>query len=390
MLQERGDKRVKLLRHDLLKNMVQPRDEQDDLLILLVGAELLLSQHARQPLPVGKQLFGRFVKVAGKLRERLHLAVLREVKADRLGRLFHRLGLRVAAHAGHGQTHVHRRPLAGEEQARFQNKLTVGNRNDVRRDIGRHVARLCLDDRQRRDAAAALFIAQVCRALKQAGVQIEHVAGVGLAAGRTLQQQAHRAVGDGVLGKIVVDDQHVLARVGGAAQTKAMKKAVGTLRLDLAQYREMEVFTQFSSDLDEDTKNQLAYGQSLMYILRQGRCSPLSQAQQIVTLVILFVIGVGCVFGYLSYYYKTTSLSAKYSAEERYAKNTQMTQVLADTENVDPENTVTIVESAYKKFLSSETTYTVAVYTLEEDMLEGYDKDLETIRGLSKSKARDV
>ena len=76
-----------------------------------------------------------------------------------------------------------------------------------------------------------------------------------------------------------------VSRVGGAAQTKAMKKAVGTLRLDLAQYREMEVFTQFSSDLDEETKSQLAYGQSLMYILRQGRSAPLSQVQQIVTLV---------------------------------------------------------------------------------------------------------
>ena len=76
-----------------------------------------------------------------------------------------------------------------------------------------------------------------------------------------------------------------VSRVGGNAQIKAMKKAVGTLRLDLAQYREMEVFTQFSSDLDEETKSQLAYGQSLMYILRQGRSAPLSQAQQIVTLV---------------------------------------------------------------------------------------------------------
>ena len=47
----------------------------------------------------------------------------------------------------------------------------------------------------------------------------------------------------------------------------------------------MEVFTQFSSDLDEETKSQLAYGQSLMYILRQGRSAPLSQGQQIVTLV---------------------------------------------------------------------------------------------------------
>ena len=76
-----------------------------------------------------------------------------------------------------------------------------------------------------------------------------------------------------------------VSRVGGDAQTKAMKKAAGALRLDLAQFREMEVFTQFSSDLDEETKSQLAYGQSLMYILRQGRSAPLSQGQQIVTLV---------------------------------------------------------------------------------------------------------
>ena len=55
-----------------------------------------------------------------------------------------------------------------------------------------------------------------------------------------------------------------VSRVGGDAQTKAMKKAAGGIRLDLAQYREMEVFTQFSSDLDETTKRQLTYGQSLM------------------------------------------------------------------------------------------------------------------------------
>ena len=53
-----------------------------------------------------------------------------------------------------------------------------------------------------------------------------------------------------------------VSRVGGDAQTKAMKKAAGGIRLDLAQYREMEVFTQFSSDLDETTKRQLTYGQS--------------------------------------------------------------------------------------------------------------------------------
>ena len=55
-----------------------------------------------------------------------------------------------------------------------------------------------------------------------------------------------------------------VSRVGGAAQTKAMKKACGSIRIDLAQYREMEVFTQFSSDLDDATKAQLAHGRAIM------------------------------------------------------------------------------------------------------------------------------
>ena len=59
-----------------------------------------------------------------------------------------------------------------------------------------------------------------------------------------------------------------VSRVGGAAQTKAMKKAAGTIRIDLAQYREMEVFTQFSSDLDDTTKEQLQYGKGLMELLK--------------------------------------------------------------------------------------------------------------------------
>lgn len=76
-----------------------------------------------------------------------------------------------------------------------------------------------------------------------------------------------------------------VSRVGGAAQTKAMKKASGGLRLGLAQYREMEVFTQFASDLDDATKRQLSYGQGLMRILRQPTNSPFSQHEQVITLV---------------------------------------------------------------------------------------------------------
>ncbi|MEE1002277.1 MAG: F0F1 ATP synthase subunit alpha [Acutalibacteraceae bacterium] len=77
-----------------------------------------------------------------------------------------------------------------------------------------------------------------------------------------------------------------VSRVGGAAQTKAMKKAAGSLRIDLAQYREIEAFSQFSSDLDDDTKEQLTYGKGLMEILKQPLCSPLALWEQVVSLVV--------------------------------------------------------------------------------------------------------
>ena len=77
-----------------------------------------------------------------------------------------------------------------------------------------------------------------------------------------------------------------VSRVGGAAQTKAMKKATGSLRIDLAQYREMQVFTQFSSDLDEATKNQLAQGAVLMELLKQPQGSPLSMSDQVISLLV--------------------------------------------------------------------------------------------------------
>lgn len=76
-----------------------------------------------------------------------------------------------------------------------------------------------------------------------------------------------------------------VSRVGGAAQTKAMKRACGTIRIDLAQYREMEVFAQFGSDLDETTRAQLAHGKSLMEILKQPLCHPLTLAEQVVLLI---------------------------------------------------------------------------------------------------------
>ena len=76
-----------------------------------------------------------------------------------------------------------------------------------------------------------------------------------------------------------------VSRVGGAAQTKAVKSVAGSLKLDLAQFRELASFAQFSSDLDEDTKARIERGQRLTELLKQKQYSPLSVAEQVISLL---------------------------------------------------------------------------------------------------------
>jgi F-type H+/Na+-transporting ATPase subunit alpha len=75
-----------------------------------------------------------------------------------------------------------------------------------------------------------------------------------------------------------------VSRVGGSAQTKAMKKIAGSLRLDLAQFRSLEAFAQFGSDLDEGTRKQLNRGQRLVELLKQPQYQPLTVERQVVLL----------------------------------------------------------------------------------------------------------
>jgi F-type H+-transporting ATPase subunit alpha len=77
-----------------------------------------------------------------------------------------------------------------------------------------------------------------------------------------------------------------VSRVGGAAQTKAMKTASGSLRIDLARYREMKEFTQFSSDLDESTEKLLSHGAVLMELLKQPQNHPVSQVDEVLMLIL--------------------------------------------------------------------------------------------------------
>ena len=145
-----------------------------------------------------------------ELGERGQLAVLGQVELERAGDLLHGLGLRRRAHARHRDAHVERGPLAGVEEVRLEVDLAVGDGDDVGRDVGRDVVGLRLDDRQRRQRAAAVLLVEPRGALEQAAVEVEDVARVRLAAGRAAQQQRHLAVRPGVLGQVVVDAQRVL------------------------------------------------------------------------------------------------------------------------------------------------------------------------------------
>ena len=100
---------------------------------------------------------------------------------------------------------------AGIEQIGLQEYLAIGDGNHIGRNIGRYVASLGLDDRQRRQRSAAMVVVHLRRAFQQPRMQIEDVARIGLAAGRSAQQERHLPVGDRLLGQIVIDDQRMLA-----------------------------------------------------------------------------------------------------------------------------------------------------------------------------------
>src|SRR5690554_2046089 len=156
-----------------------------------------------------KLLLRRLVKVGAELSKRGQVAILGHVEAETTGNRLHRLALRVTTDAADGDTGVNRRTDACVEQVGLQVDLAVRNRDDVRRDVGRHVAQQRFDDGECSRAAAAFLIRELSRTLKQAGVQVEHVARVGLTSRRAAHQQRNLAVSPGVLREVVVHHKRV-------------------------------------------------------------------------------------------------------------------------------------------------------------------------------------
>ncbi len=160
-----------------------------------------------------KLLAGCRVQVGAELREGRQGPEAGQIEAEATGDLTHRLDLRGATDTGDGKTGVHRRADAGVEEVRLQVDLAVGDGDDVGRDVGRNVAGLRLDHRQAGERTTAQVVREAGGALQQPGVQVEDIAGVGLAAGRAAHQQGDLTIRLGMLGKVVVDDQGVAARL---------------------------------------------------------------------------------------------------------------------------------------------------------------------------------
>ena len=125
--------------------------EDGDLLLHGHRRILRLDEQARVLAPPVQHGRRHGVHVAAELRKGFQLTVLRLVDLERSGHLLHRPDLGVAAHARHGDAHVDGRAVALVEEVRVEEDLAVGDRNDIRRDVGRNVAGLRLDDRQRRE-----------------------------------------------------------------------------------------------------------------------------------------------------------------------------------------------------------------------------------------------
>ena len=151
--------------------------------------ELCLFQEFYQTFSAIELRLRGLVQIAAKLRECRQFAILRQFELERPRHLPHGFDLRAAAHAAHRQTHVHGRPHTLVKQVSFQIDLTVGNRNDVGRNISGDVAGLRFDNGQCGQRAAAVFVAQLRRTFQQAGVQVEHISRISLASRRATQQQ---------------------------------------------------------------------------------------------------------------------------------------------------------------------------------------------------------
>ena len=184
-----------------------------DFLFHRIRGELRLLQELGQVGTTVQLSLRSRIQIGSEHGEGFQRTVLRQRDLQRAGDLLQGLRLGSATDSGHGDADVHSRTLVRVEQVGLQEDLAIGDGNHVGRNVGGHIVRLGLDDRQAGHRAAAEVIGNLGATFEQTGVQIEHIARVSLTPRRTTQQQGNRAVSLSLLRQIVEDDEHVLAVV---------------------------------------------------------------------------------------------------------------------------------------------------------------------------------
>ena len=224
------------------------------------GLVLALFEGFGGELAAGQLGAGGGVQVGGaELGEGGEFAVLGQVEAQAAGDLADGAGLGGAADAGHGEAHIHGGADAHIEQLRFQVNLAVGDGDDIGGDVGGHIAGLGFNDGQGGQGAAAVVVVQAGGAFQQAAVEVEHIAGVGFAAGGAAQEQGHLAVGPSVFGQVVIDDEDILAllhkgfahRAAGVGGDELQGGGVGGAGVDDDGVFQGAVFLQDAHDLGD-------------------------------------------------------------------------------------------------------------------------------------------
>ena len=158
-------------------------------------------------------LLSRRVKVGSQLGERFQFGERRQVQTHTAGYLFHTGNLSVAADSRNRNTGVHSRSLTAEEQVRLKVNLTVGNGNDVGRNVRGNFAFQSFDNRQSRQRTAAEVVGQFGGSFQQTAVTVEDVARVSFASWRTAHKQRQLTIRNRLFAQVVVNAQGVFALV---------------------------------------------------------------------------------------------------------------------------------------------------------------------------------
>ena len=148
-----------------------------------------LLQELHEHLTLGQEITGVLIEIRGELREDGHLTILREIDTEGTGGLLHGLRLCRTTDSGYGQTDIDGRTLTLEEEVALEEDLTIGDGDDVRRDIGRYIAILGLDDRKCGDGTTTELLRETAGTLEESRVQIEDIARIRLTSRCTTEKQ---------------------------------------------------------------------------------------------------------------------------------------------------------------------------------------------------------